>query len=53
IVDISGRVLNTFENGEREVTLMIPVWDYAPGIYFLEVRNKNQILRTEKIIITR
>jgi hypothetical protein len=32
---------------------MIPVWDYPSGVYFLQVRSKNHILKTEKIIIAK
>ncbi len=53
IVDVQGRLLREFKNELPEVTLILPVWDYAPGVYFLQYLEGGRVLRSEKFVVSR
>lgn len=51
VIDVSGKIIDSFVNREKEATLMISVSDYMTGTYFLRLESEGRILKTEKIII--
>ena len=53
IVDSAGRMIKTINSDRIATTYIVPVYDYAPGAYFLQVSSKNGILYSEPFIITR
>ncbi|GIV35523.1 MAG: hypothetical protein KatS3mg031_3058 [Chitinophagales bacterium] len=51
VKDLQGKTLKSFETKQRDVTLIIPVWDYEPGIYFLQCFEGERLVRTEKFVV--
>ncbi|GAB4262092.1 MAG: hypothetical protein Kow0027_29600 [Saprospiraceae bacterium] len=51
VADLQGRILKSFDTKQRDVTLIIPVWDYEPGIYFLQCFEGERLVRTEKFVV--
>ena len=51
IVDSQGRVVEQFAVGQNDVTMVVPVWEWAKGVYFLQLVVKNEVVRTEKFVV--
>jgi len=34
-------------------TVIVPVWDWAPGVYFLEASSNGRVLAMEKFVVTK
>ena len=53
ITDNSGRIFQTFQNRFSEETLTISLTDYPNGIYYLQVLNKEEIIKTKQFVISK
>jgi hypothetical protein len=53
ILDAAGRVVKEFQSEHPGDTVIVPVWDWAPGVYFLEASTQGRILKTEKFVVLR
>jgi hypothetical protein len=50
VADTEGRILKTIEAPGWEMTMVIAVRDYAPGVYFLQCFHEDQLVKVEKLI---
>ena len=53
ILDAAGRVVKDFRSDYPKDTIIVPVWDWAPGVYFLEAAVEGKVLAVEKFVKTR
>ncbi len=53
IIDAAGRLMREFKSRLPDVTLIVPVSDYAPGVYFLQYLEKGLLRKTEKFLVVR
>jgi hypothetical protein len=51
IVDSQGRVVEQFAIEQNDVTMVVSVWEWAKGVYFLQLVVDNEVVTTEKFII--
>lgn len=51
ILDIHGKIWKTFQSSLPEETIMVWVNDFPSGTYFIQVCQKEQVLKTQKVII--
>lgn len=51
IVDSQGRVVEQFEVEQNDVTMVVPVWEWAKGVYFLQLVVDNEVVTTEKFVV--
>jgi hypothetical protein len=51
ILDAQGRVVKEFQSEHPGDTVIVPVWDWAPGVYFLEASAEGRVLKTEKFVV--
>jgi type IX secretion system substrate protein len=51
IFDVQGRLMKQFDGNEPEMTYIVPVWDWAAGVYFLQVEAGGVLVKTEKFIV--
>ncbi|MFT5912391.1 MAG: hypothetical protein ACI9XO_003926, partial [Paraglaciecola sp.] len=50
ILDSQGRIVEQFAVGQNDVTMVVPVWEWAKGIYFLQLVVADGVVKTEKFI---
>ncbi len=50
IIDAQGRIMKTFQSDRSDVTFLLPVWEWSPGIYFLQYWENEKIKSTRKFI---
>jgi hypothetical protein len=50
IIDIRGRVAGEFKSSDSGATFIVPVWDWAPGVYFLQCVQDGQVVCVEKFV---
>ncbi len=53
ILDAAGRVVKEFQSTHTGDTVIVPVWDWAPGVYFLEASAQGRVLKVEKFVVTK
>ncbi|MFT4762781.1 MAG: hypothetical protein ACI9LN_004769 [Saprospiraceae bacterium] len=51
IVDNQGRMVANFPLGESDVTMVIPVWGWTKGAYFVQLAVNEIVVKTEKFIV--
>ncbi|GAB4252286.1 MAG: hypothetical protein Kow0027_16890 [Saprospiraceae bacterium] len=51
IFDVLGRELHHFEGQPGEITYTLPVWQWPPGVYFLQLLHKGLPVRTESFVV--
>ncbi|GJM34014.1 MAG: hypothetical protein DHS20C18_30150 [Saprospiraceae bacterium] len=50
ITDAKGRVIKTFQNQRSDLTFILPVWNWTPGIYFLQYLEDGKIRSVKRFI---
>jgi hypothetical protein len=50
IVNAAGAVVREFKNEMPGATYMVPVWDWAAGVYFLQYLESGKVMSAEKFI---
>lgn len=50
IINAAGQVVREFQGGRPGATYIVPVWDWAPGVYFLQYLEEGQVRVSEKFI---
>jgi hypothetical protein len=53
MINTKGQMIKTFPANDFDTTYMIPVHDYPPGIYFLQVTALEGTITTKKFMISR
>ncbi len=53
IFDASGRELQRFEAQSGETTYIVPLWQWPPGVYFLQLLHDGLPVRTERFVVGR
>jgi hypothetical protein len=53
IYDAQGRLMKQFDGQSGEMTYILPVWDWAAGVYFLQVEAEGVVVRTERFVVQR
>jgi hypothetical protein len=51
IVDSQGREVAAFPIGQNDVTMVVPVWEWAKGVYFLQLVVADGVVKTEKFVV--
>ena len=51
ILDSQGREVATFPVGQNDVTMVVPVWEWVKGVYFLQLVVDEGVVKTEKFVI--
>jgi hypothetical protein len=51
ITDVQGRLVREFKTRHPEDTFIVPVWDWAAGVYFLQAAVKGEIVATERFVV--
>jgi hypothetical protein len=41
----------TFPVGQNDVTMVVPVWEWVKGVYFLQLVVDEGVVKTEKFVI--
>jgi hypothetical protein len=52
LIDNLGREVNSWSDFETGATYQLPMSDLSPGLYYLTLVDKNQIIETQKIVIS-
>jgi uncharacterized delta-60 repeat protein len=50
IVNAGGRLMKTFQSDRPDATFIVPVWDWAAGVYFLQYLEAGVVRVSEKFI---
>ena len=53
IADSAGRIIKTINSDRIATTYIVPIYDYAPGAYFLQVLEHGNLLTTEQFIVVK
>jgi len=53
ILDPAGREVKSFTATDVRDTFIVPVWDWAAGVYFLEASVEGRVLKTEKFVVSK
>ena len=52
ILDAAGRTVKDFSSDSPKDTYIVPVWDWAPGVYFLQYVEEGMVRASERFIIS-
>ena len=52
ILDAAGRTVKDFSSDSPKDTYIVPVWDWAPGVYFLQYVEEGVVRASERFIIS-
>jgi type IX secretion system substrate protein len=50
IVNAEGRLMKTFQSDRPDATYIVPVWDWAAGVYFLQYVEEGVVRASEKFV---
>jgi Secretion system C-terminal sorting domain len=50
IVSAGGRLMKTFQSDRPDATYIVPVWDWAAGVYFLQYVEEGVVRASEKFV---
>jgi hypothetical protein len=50
IVSAEGKVMKTFSSDNPDATFMLPVWDWAAGVYFLQYLEEGVVVCSEQFV---
>ncbi len=53
VLDANGRLIREFATDRNDATFILPVHDWAAGVYFLQYREDGQLLATERFVVQR
>ena len=53
ILDSSGRITKTINSDRIATTYIVPIYDYAPGAYFLQILEQGNLLTTEQFVVVK
>jgi hypothetical protein len=51
ITDVQSRLVREFKTRHPEDTFIVPVWDWAAGVYFLQAAVNGEIVATERFVV--
>ncbi|MCB9297634.1 MAG: T9SS type A sorting domain-containing protein [Lewinellaceae bacterium] len=51
IVDMTGKIVKTFQAGNLADTYMVSVWGWPEGVYFLQYLEEGKVICFEKVIV--
>jgi uncharacterized delta-60 repeat protein len=51
IVNAQGRLMKTFQSDRPYATFIVPVWEWAAGVYFLQYVEEGVVSQVEKFVI--
>lgn len=52
ILNAQGQLVEQFENHAPSATYIVPVWDWTPGIYFLQYLEGGEVRTSEKFVVS-
>jgi hypothetical protein len=50
IVSAGGRLMKTFQSDRPDATFIVPVWDWAAGVYFLQYVEEGVVRASERFV---
>jgi len=53
IVSAEGRLVQSFQSDRPDVTFIVPVWDWAAGVYFLQYLEEGMVKGSERFVVQR
>lgn len=53
IIDIDGRVIKELKGGSQHETFIVPVRDWADGVYWLQYMEEGGVMASEKFIVAK
>jgi hypothetical protein len=53
IIDVEGRVIKELKGGSQHETFIVPVRDWADGVYWLQYMEEGEVRASEKFIVTK